>query len=112
MEHISLQPVDQVEILSVMDNTIDMLMASTPVARRAPLLRDTFSRPRLRAEHGVSMLITVQSEGRKDSFLFDAGASVEGVLHNMDVLEIRPNELHAVVLSHGHTDHTLALLAS
>ena len=28
----------------------------------------------------------------------------------MDVLEVRPNELHAVVLSHGHTDHTLGLI--
>jgi 7,8-dihydropterin-6-yl-methyl-4-(beta-D-ribofuranosyl)aminobenzene 5'-phosphate synthase len=110
MVAISLPPVEQVEILSIMDNTIDMLMASTSIAQRAPLLRDAFSRPRLRAEHGVSMLITVKSEGRKDSFLFDAGTSVEGALHNMDVLEVRPNELHAVVLSHGHTDHTLGLI--
>jgi 7,8-dihydropterin-6-yl-methyl-4-(beta-D-ribofuranosyl)aminobenzene 5'-phosphate synthase len=28
----------------------------------------------------------------------------------MDVLEIKGNELHAVVLSHGHTDHTRGLL--
>jgi 7,8-dihydropterin-6-yl-methyl-4-(beta-D-ribofuranosyl)aminobenzene 5'-phosphate synthase len=28
----------------------------------------------------------------------------------MDVLEIKGNELHAVVLSHGHTDHTRGLM--
>jgi 7,8-dihydropterin-6-yl-methyl-4-(beta-D-ribofuranosyl)aminobenzene 5'-phosphate synthase len=110
MAEILLQPVDGVEILSVMDNTVDMLMASTPIAKRAPLLRDAFSRPRLRAEHGVSMLVTVQSGGSKDTFLFDAGTTVEGALHNMDVLEAGPKELHAVVLSHGHTDHTLGLI--
>jgi 7,8-dihydropterin-6-yl-methyl-4-(beta-D-ribofuranosyl)aminobenzene 5'-phosphate synthase len=110
MANISLPPVERVEILSIMDNTIDMLMASTSIAQRAPLLRDAFSRPRLRAEHGVSMLITVQSEGRKDSLLFDAGTSVEGALHNIDALEVRPDALHAVVLSHGHTDHTLGLI--
>lgn len=110
MAEISLRPVAGVEILSVMDNTVDMLMASTPVAKRAPLLRDAFSRPRLRAEHGVSMLVTVQSGGSKDTFLFDAGTTVEGALHNMDVLEARPKGLHAVVLSHGHTDHTLGLI--
>ena len=77
MQNISLQPVEQVEILSIMDNTIDVLMASTSIAQRAPLLRDKFSRPELRAEHGVSMLITVLSEGRKDSFLFDAGTSIK-----------------------------------
>ncbi|MBI2369418.1 MAG: MBL fold metallo-hydrolase [Deltaproteobacteria bacterium] len=110
MSDISLPPVSQVEILSIMDNTLDVLMASTSIAQRAPLLRDKFSRPQLRAEHGVSMLITVQSEGRKDSFLFDAGTSVEVTLHNMDVLEVRPNELHAVVLSHGHILHPDAFL--
>ena len=36
--------------------------------------------------------------------------TVDGVLHNMDVLDIKGNELHAVVLSHGHTDHTRGLL--
>jgi 7,8-dihydropterin-6-yl-methyl-4-(beta-D-ribofuranosyl)aminobenzene 5'-phosphate synthase len=105
-----LNPVDQVEILSIMDNTLDVLMASTPVAQRAPLLRDKFSRPQLRAEHGVSMLVTVFSDGAKDSFLFDAGTSLDGVLHNLDVFEARPNDIHAVVLSHGHTDHTLGLI--
>ncbi|NIO07935.1 MAG: MBL fold metallo-hydrolase [Deltaproteobacteria bacterium] len=110
MPNIALEPVDHVEVLSIMDNSIDALMASTPVAQRAPLTRDKFSRPQLRAEHGVSMLITVESQGRKDSILFDAGVSTDGALHNMEVLGIRPNELHATVLSHGHTDHTLGLI--
>ena len=34
MAAIALKPVDRVEILSVMDNSIDVLMGSTPVARR------------------------------------------------------------------------------
>jgi 7,8-dihydropterin-6-yl-methyl-4-(beta-D-ribofuranosyl)aminobenzene 5'-phosphate synthase len=42
--------------------------------------------------------------------LFDTGVTVDGVLHNMDVLEVKGNELHAVVLSHGHTDHTRGLM--
>ncbi len=110
MAEISLKPVDRVEILSVMDNSVDVLMAGTPIAKRAPLSRDKFSRPQLRAEHGVAMLITVYDAGRKDSFLFDTGNSVDGALHNMDVLEVRPAELHALILSHGHTDHTLGLI--
>jgi 7,8-dihydropterin-6-yl-methyl-4-(beta-D-ribofuranosyl)aminobenzene 5'-phosphate synthase len=56
------------------------------------------------------MLVTTYSEGNKDSFLFDTGVTVDGVLHNMDVLEVKGNELHAVVLSHGHTDHTRGLM--
>ena len=110
MPDISLQPVDRVEVLSIMDNTIDVLMAGTSIAQRAPLLQDKFSRPPLRAEHGLSMLITVESNGKKDSLVFDAGSSAEGVLHNMDVLGVRPGKLHALVVSHGHPDHTLGLI--
>lgn len=110
MSIISLKPVEKVEILSVMDNSIDVLMGSTPVAKRLVRGRDAHTRPQLRAEHGVSMLVTTHEGGNKDSFLFDTGVTLDGVLHNMDVLEIKGNELHAVVLSHGHTDHTRGLM--
>lgn len=70
-----------------MDNTVNMLMTSTSVPHRAPSRRDTFSRPRLRAEHGVSMLVTVHYDGEKEVILFDAGTSHDGALNNMDVLE-------------------------
>src|ERR1051325_6360135 len=107
---VPLQPVDRVEILSVMDNSIDVLMGNTTLAKTAKRERDALSKPQLRAEHGVSMLVTTFEGGSKDSFLFDTGVTLDGVLHNMDVLEVKGNELHAVVLSHGHTDHTRGLM--
>ena len=110
MALIPLKTVDRVEILSVMDNSIDVLMGNTPVAKRHKRASDAHARPQLRAEHGVSMLITTYDGGTKDSFLFDTGVTIDGVLHNMDVLDIKGNELHAVVLSHGHTDHTRGLM--
>ncbi|HKY10164.1 MAG TPA: MBL fold metallo-hydrolase [Candidatus Binatia bacterium] len=107
---VPLKPVDRVEILSVMDNSIDVLMGSTSVAKRAKRERDALAKPQLRAEHGVSMLVATYEGGNKDSFLFDTGVTLDGVLHNMDVLQVKGNELHAVVLSHGHTDHTRGLI--
>ena len=56
------------------------------------------------------MLVTTHSEGNKDTFLFDTGVTIDGVLHNLDVLQVKPNEMHAIVLSHGHTDHTRGLI--
>lgn len=106
MPPIALTPVEQVEILSLMDNSLDTLMSDTPVAKRAKLGKDKYYRPHLRAEHGAAMLLTTVAGGRRDSFLFDVGVSPDGVLHNMDVLEVRASELHAIVISHGHTDHT------
>ena len=110
MPEATLKPVDRVEILSIMDNSIDVLMAGTPIAKRAVPAPDEMSRPQLRAEHGVAMLVTTFAEGSEDRFLFDAGITVDGALHNMDVLEVRPKELHALVVSHGHTDHTRGLI--
>lgn len=110
MSNVPLKSVDRVEILSVMDNSIDVLMGNTPVAKRHKRGSDAHRHPQLRAEHGVSMLVTTYADGNKDSFLFDTGVTVDGVLHNMDVLEVKGNELHAVVLSHGHTDHTRGLM--
>ena len=110
MPQITLKPVDRVEILSIMDNSIDVLMSGTPIAKRAARAPDANSRPQLRAEHGVAMLVTTFAEGSENRFLFDAGITVDGALHNMDVLEVRPKELHALVVSHGHTDHTRGLI--
>ncbi len=110
MASVLLKPVDRVEILRVLDNSIDVLLGKTPIAKRLKRSSDALSKAQLRAEHGVAMLVTTQLGGSRDSFLFDTGVTVDGVLHNMDVLEIKGNELHAVVLSHGHTDHTRGLL--
>jgi 7,8-dihydropterin-6-yl-methyl-4-(beta-D-ribofuranosyl)aminobenzene 5'-phosphate synthase len=56
------------------------------------------------------MLVTTHAEGNKDTFLFDTGVTIDGVLHNLDVLQVKPNEMRAIVLSHGHTDHTRGLI--
>jgi 7,8-dihydropterin-6-yl-methyl-4-(beta-D-ribofuranosyl)aminobenzene 5'-phosphate synthase len=103
---VQLAPVDRVEVLSLMDNSVDVLMASTPVARRPLRRKNEFERPQLRAEHGVSMLVAVERAGQRDSFLFDTGVSPDGVLHNLSALEVNLADVRALVLSHGHTDHT------
>jgi 7,8-dihydropterin-6-yl-methyl-4-(beta-D-ribofuranosyl)aminobenzene 5'-phosphate synthase len=43
--------------------------------------------------------------------LFDTGYNNMGVLHNMEMLAVDPNEMEAIVLSHAHMDHTGALHA-
>jgi 7,8-dihydropterin-6-yl-methyl-4-(beta-D-ribofuranosyl)aminobenzene 5'-phosphate synthase len=108
---IELAPVDRVELMTLVDNTIDALLPSTAAVRRAP--RDTVlggPKSRLRAEHGFSTLVTVERDGRRQSVLFDAGLTPDVLIHNMDVLELRPTHFQAIVLSHGHADHTLGLL--
>lgn len=108
---LALAPIDRLELTTLVDNTIDALLPSTAAVRRAP--RDTVlggPKSRLRAEHGFSTIVTVEREGRRRSILFDAGLTPDVLVHNMDVLEVQPADLQAVVLSHGHADHALGLL--
>lgn len=110
MATMPLREVDKVEILTLLDNSLDLLMAGTEQVKRFPLPPDGFTRESLVAEHGFAALVTATSGNTSDSLLFDAGLSKRGLIHNMDVLEIRPKELHAIVLSHGHADHTQGLM--
>ncbi len=56
----------------------------------------------LRAEHGLSFLI----ESGTECVLFDTGGSSEVFGHNLRALGAPLEYLDAVVLSHGHNDHT------
>jgi 7,8-dihydropterin-6-yl-methyl-4-(beta-D-ribofuranosyl)aminobenzene 5'-phosphate synthase len=65
------------------------------------LADNTTSAPDLLAEHGLSMLI--EADDRR--ILFDTGQG-RVLLGNMEALGTRLSALDAVVLSHGHYDHT------
>lgn len=56
-------------------------------------------------EHGFSCL--VRTDG--GTWLFDTGSG-ETLLGNFDALEIDPSQIDAVILSHGHYDHSGGLL--
>lgn len=105
VEHVTLKPVDVIDVTILVDNSIDILLASTPTVQRPALLWDNFDREQLIAEHGYSLYLTVFRDGHAQSLLYDAGLARNTAIHNLDVLGIKANELRAVVLSHGHADH-------
>jgi len=109
MDHatVSLQEVDRVEVLTLMDNYVDVLLPNTEVVYRPPLAKDgRIPADTLVAEHGLSLLITLYRDDKTHTILFDTGYSGIGVLHNMGLLEIDPAKIEALVISHGHMDHT------
>jgi 7,8-dihydropterin-6-yl-methyl-4-(beta-D-ribofuranosyl)aminobenzene 5'-phosphate synthase len=57
------------------------------------------------AEHGFSVLVTITKGELTRRVMFDAGLSVGGLAHNLDVLELPLADVEAIVLSHGHFDH-------
>lgn len=109
MEQAVLEPVDEAEVTVLVDTFVDILMANTEVARRPPLVYEWSQGDQLRAEHGFALLLTVRRDGQSQSILYDAGLGRDTAAHNMDVLEMRPTNLRAIVLSHGHADHHAGL---
>jgi 7,8-dihydropterin-6-yl-methyl-4-(beta-D-ribofuranosyl)aminobenzene 5'-phosphate synthase len=107
---VSLNEIDRIESLTVIDNYVDVLLTNTQVVTRPPLSKGgDIPSDTLLAEHGLSLLVTVYQGEEKHTVLFDTGYSNIGVPHNLEQLKVNLNELEGIVLSHGHMDHTGAL---
>jgi 7,8-dihydropterin-6-yl-methyl-4-(beta-D-ribofuranosyl)aminobenzene 5'-phosphate synthase len=121
---IPLDSVDRVEILTLVDNVLDLLLPSTNVAKRmgptgiegrampvveAPLLESGRAADTPVAEHGLAFLVSVTSGERRRTVLFDTGSTAGGLVHNLRALGADPAEIETIVLSHGHFDHTTGL---
>jgi 7,8-dihydropterin-6-yl-methyl-4-(beta-D-ribofuranosyl)aminobenzene 5'-phosphate synthase len=121
---ILLNPVERVEVLTLIDNVLDLLLLSTDVAKRmgpagtegqrmpvveAPLLESGDAADAPVAEHGLSFLVSVTSGAGRRTLLFDTGSTVGTVVHNLRALGVSSGEIESIVLSHGHFDHTTGL---
>lgn len=93
-----------VEITVLMDNFSDGSLPMAPDVTRYRLVMDGKLAPPLMAEHGVSYLVTWESD-RPHQILLDFGLSTHGVRQNLDGMGLKLDGVEALVLSHGHFDH-------
>ena len=106
----ALKEVDCVEVLTLIDNYTEALLESTKVAIRLPETKgEEIPTDTLVAEHGLSLLVTVHRGHESRTLLLDTGHTQMGLLHNMDILEVNPDDIEVIVLSHAHMDHTGSL---
>ncbi|MFD0855692.1 MBL fold metallo-hydrolase, partial [Actinomadura adrarensis] len=114
VDPIALDPVDEVEIVTLVDNVYDALLPGDERIRRAPSTSGVVTAPQFQegktptwmmAEHGFSALVTVRKAGHSTTLLFDTGLSPDAMVTNADRLGIDLGDIHSVVLSHGHFDH-------
>jgi 7,8-dihydropterin-6-yl-methyl-4-(beta-D-ribofuranosyl)aminobenzene 5'-phosphate synthase len=113
VDPIALEPVDEIEITTLVDNVFDGLLTGDERTRRAnsgavvaaPQFETGQTTPGMIAEHGYAALVTVRRAGRSTTLLFDTGRSPDAMVTNADRLGIDLGGLHGVVLSHGHFDH-------
>lgn len=117
---IALEPVESVRITTLIDNVSDLSLVDQGPAKRFPLAAHRRDLPAafleggvtydaLQAEHSFSALVTFTRAERRHTLLFDAGLTPDGVSANMARMELTPKDAEAVVLSHGHWDHTTGL---
>jgi len=59
--------------------------------------------------HGISFYITARKDDIVRNILIDVGQSPEVLFHNMELMEINPASIDAIVLTHCHYDHTQGL---
>ncbi|MGW2311006.1 MBL fold metallo-hydrolase [Actinomadura luteofluorescens] len=114
VDPVALEPVDEVEIVTLVDNVYDALLGDDERTRRAGSGAGVVAAPQFEgarttagmiAEHGFSALVTVRRAGRSTTLLFDTGRSPDAMVTNADRLGIDLGDIQGVVLSHGHFDH-------
>ncbi len=117
MEPLPLLEAEALEITILVDNQIDAQLPGEEMVERHPwaanvsnpFLDGPGSLATLHAEHGFSALVSVSRGGHRHQLLFDAGVSPNGLIENMDRLQLDARDLEALILSHGHADHTAGI---
>ncbi|BBO89269.1 MBL fold metallo-hydrolase [Desulfosarcina ovata] len=105
-ETLDIKAVDRVEILTLQDNTIDVLQQdNSQVIQRAMPVVDGEMKNSILAEHGFASMVTVSRGDTSRSMLFDFGYSAHGAAFNVDALGVDLGRVEAAALSHGHLDH-------
>jgi 7,8-dihydropterin-6-yl-methyl-4-(beta-D-ribofuranosyl)aminobenzene 5'-phosphate synthase len=115
VDPVALEPVDEVVITTLVDNSYDGLLTDAGAVRRrrlagaprvpAPQFEQGDTVAGLVAEHGFAALVTTRRGDRTHTILFDTGVSPNGLSDNLERLELDAADIEALVLSHGHFDH-------
>ena len=122
-EVLPLEPVDELSVLTVCDNTVDILLPDEGPAKRLSLAGMARQAPMLEArtlhggkaadaplgQHGFSALLEIRKGSRVRRLLFDTGMTPTGCVENLRRLGKDPAAIEAIVCSHSHFDHATGL---
>ncbi len=105
------RPVDRIEITVLVDNVTDSLSSTPPFVTREWIrlqragMKRTSGGSLCCANHGLSLVVAVESDGERRTILFDGGPVDYAVERNGTRLGVDFGAIEAMVLSHGHWDH-------
>jgi 7,8-dihydropterin-6-yl-methyl-4-(beta-D-ribofuranosyl)aminobenzene 5'-phosphate synthase len=111
-----MQAVDALTVSVVVDNSSDMLSTRPPhIASELRVLisagmRELTGEGLCSAHHGLSLAVTARLGAQERTILFDAGPDPYALERNVHRMGLDFGKIEAVVLSHGHFDHSEGLL--
>jgi 7,8-dihydropterin-6-yl-methyl-4-(beta-D-ribofuranosyl)aminobenzene 5'-phosphate synthase len=110
-----LEAVDKVEIRILADNVTDGLSSNPPFVESEMTFLGRrgltgSGRCLCCAVHGLSCLVTVHHGGSTRTVLFDSGPEDYAFERNVSRLGVDLGAVESIVLSHGHWDHSGAML--
>jgi 7,8-dihydropterin-6-yl-methyl-4-(beta-D-ribofuranosyl)aminobenzene 5'-phosphate synthase len=112
---------DAVEVLSLVDNSVDFLSAINKQQVQSfrqwkrELNGQEWGKRDVQlpfAEHGFSMFVRVFSGDKSSCVLFDTGGSSKGIVENAERMNVSLREVECIILSHGHYDHFGGLVSA
>ena len=100
MDTVEFGQVNQASLTVLVENKADLIVESTDQVKY-------FTDKPLLAEHGYSVL--VELNGSEDKILWDAGVSKIALIENIKRMELDISKIKMIALSHGHSDHYMAM---
>ncbi|KAI5123956.1 hypothetical protein M0805_006368 [Coniferiporia weirii] len=122
-----LNRVDNLKITILVDNSIEWFQKLPPgfsselsqhLSKHSPPIDELTGAPFIDLEnyccgaHGFSALIETHVEGsRSHKVLFDSGPDSKSLIRNIKSMQVTPQAVERVILSHWHSDHSGGLLS-
>jgi 7,8-dihydropterin-6-yl-methyl-4-(beta-D-ribofuranosyl)aminobenzene 5'-phosphate synthase len=99
--------VDKVAISVLVDSSYNAFFKPSQVRgvsiQLAPRVSDF--RRTLHNQWGLSLLLESQRGSEQRNLMVDYGYSADALLNNIDILNVDPGKVTALIISHGHFDH-------
>src|ERR1700754_2771107 len=103
---IEVPTIDRLSVRVLVDSASDIFFRPQEVSgvKTEPGRSGDSKRP-LHSEWGLSLYLEPQRGEEKRTFLLDFGWTPETINGNMDLLQVDPKKIDALIMSHGHFDH-------